>query len=74
MQEVKRFCPAVWLSGFFALGFVVHLFRLIVKASLVINGKEISLSTSGWLVVVFGLLSITALYIGLKRPCCDSKK
>lgn len=70
MEEKKKFCPALWFSGFFCLGFVVHLVRFILKASVVVNGRDIPVSLSGWLFVVFGVLSAVTLWVGLKKPCC----
>lgn len=66
----KKCCPAVWLSGFFALGFVVHLGRLLFQAPVAVNGRDIPLSVSGWLALVFGLLSAGALWAGFRKPCC----
>ena len=70
MENQKKFCPAVWLSGFFGMGFVVHLGRLIFQVPVMINGRDIPLSLSGWLVLVFGLLSAGALWAGSRKPCC----
>lgn len=69
MNENKRFCPAMWLSGFFGLGFAVHLLRLILRVPVTIGEAPISMALSGVIVVVFGLLSVGLLVLSLKRPC-----
>lgn len=63
-------CPAIWFSGFFGLGALVHLVRLVLRFSLVVGGNEIPLMTSAILVVVLGGLSLGLLVLGCKRPCC----
>ena len=68
-----KFCPAMWFSGFFALGAVVHSVRLITGFSVVIAGREIPLILSGAAVLVFGILSVGLLILSLKRPC-ETKK
>lgn len=68
--EKPNFCPATWFSGFFGLGALVHLVRLLLRFPLVVNNYEVSLATSGVLVVVLGALSLTLLWVSLKRPCC----
>ena len=59
----------MWFSGFFALGVVVHIVRLIAGFSVVIAGREIPLAASGIAVLVFGILSAGLLILRLKRPC-----
>lgn len=71
-MENKKFCPAVWLSGFFGLGALVHLVRLMMNISVAVNGYEIPFVLSV-VVVVFGGLSIGLLvvsgkYGGLPTP------
>ena len=74
MEKVKaKFCPAMWFSGFFALGAVVHLIRLIAGLSVVIAGREIPLAFSGIALLIFGILSAGLLILSLKRPC-ETKK
>lgn len=73
MSEGKKFCPAIWFSGFFALGFLVHLLRLALQIPLSVWGKPVAMSTSAVIAVVFGVLSAGLLAAGLKRPC-DGKK
>lgn len=65
----SKFCPAVWLSGFFALGAVVHLVRFLLRVSLVVAGHEIPLAASVVLVFVLGTLSVAFAVVGAKRPC-----
>jgi hypothetical protein len=72
-NEKARFCPALWFSGFFGLGAVVHVVRLITGFSVVIGGREIPLEFSGVAVIVFGILSVGLLILSLKRPC-ETKK
>lgn len=64
-----KFCPAMWLSGFFGLGALVHGVRSIAGFSLVVGGSEISLGTSLILAFVLGALSVGLLMAALKRPC-----
>lgn len=64
-----RFCPAMWLSGFFALGALVHLVRFVLKFGLVVAGHEISVGTSGMLGLGLAVLSIAFLVVSLKKPC-----
>jgi len=64
-------CPAIWFSGFFALGALVHLVRLLLRVSLIVGGTQIPLATSALVVVIFGGLSIGLLILGCKKPCCD---
>ena len=66
----RRFCPAVWFSGFFGLGALVHLIRLFLRFPLSVGDFEVPLATSLVLVLLLGGLSIGLLYVGLKRPCC----
>ena len=68
-----EFCPAMWFSGFFGLGALVHLARLIAGFSVVIAGREIPLAVSGIIALVFGILSVGLLIVSLKRPC-ETKK
>ena len=68
-MEKAKFCPALWFSGFFGLGAVVHLVRLITGFSVVIAGRAVPVSFSGAAVLVFGALSIGLLVLSLKRPC-----
>lgn len=72
-MEKAKFCPAVWLSGFFALGALAHLVRSILGFTLVVAGHEVPMTVSVLLFVVLGALSVAALFLGLKRPFCKSK-
>ena len=72
MNDNKKFCPAMWMSCFFGLGFVVHLLRIIIGVPVTIGETSIPMATSGVIVVVFGLLSVGLLVLSLKRPC-DNK-
>ena len=72
MSEGKKFCPALWLSGFFGLGFVVHLLRLAFRVPVTIGETPVSMIASVVIAVVFGLLSIGLLALSLRRPC-DNK-
>ena len=69
MEKEKRFCPALWFSGFFGLGAVVHLVRLVLRFSVVVNGFGIPLGVSAALAAVLGTLSIGLLILGIKKPC-----
>ena len=75
MENAKtKFCPATWFSGFFALGALVHLVRLIKGFSLVVAGHAIPLAVSGWFALIAGILSIGLLIVSLKRPCEKGKE
>ena len=65
----SKFCPAVWFSGFFALGALAHLIRLLSRLPVTLGTYHVPLLVSGILVLVFGGLSLTLLVIGIKRPC-----
>ena len=66
-------CPAVWFSGFFGLGTLVHLLRLLFQVPVNIGGWQVPLSVSGILVLVLGGLSAGLLYVGCRRPGCSTK-
>lgn len=66
-------CPAIWLSGFFALGAIVHVVRLLFRFSLIVGGYEIPLGVSALVAVVLGGLSIGLLILGCKKPCCSKE-
>ena len=73
-RKERPICPAVWFSGFFGLGTLVHLLRLIFKVPITIGTWVVPLGLSGVLVIVLGALSVGLLYAGCKRPCCASKE
>jgi hypothetical protein len=73
MSEGKKFCPAIWFSGFLALGFLAHLLRLVLQVPLSVWDKPVPMSTSVMVVIVFGALSTGLLIVGLKRPCGGKK-
>lgn len=72
-MEKAKFCPAIWLSGFFGLGALMHLIRLLAGFSVVIAGKEIPYAFSGAALLILGALSAGLLVLGLKRPCGTDK-
>ena len=65
-----KICPAVWFSGFFALGALVHLMRVILRLSLIVGSFEVPYSLSLFIAIVLGALSIGLLYVGGYKPCC----
>lgn len=69
MENKPLACPAIWFSGFFGLGAVAHLVRLILRFPLTIGTWEVPLTTSLIVAVVFGGLSIGLLILGVKKPC-----
>ena len=73
-KSETKFCPAMWLSGFFGLGAVAHLIRMLTGFSLAVAGHEIPLIMSGVIAIVFGALSAGLLWLSLKRPCGSSEK
>ena len=74
MEKMKtKFCPAMWFSGFFALGSLVHLIRYIFGFGLIVNGHAISLQMSGLIALVAGILSVGLFIASLKRPCESGK-
>ncbi len=72
-MEKTKFCPAMWLSGFFGLGAIVHLVRAAMGFSVVIAGREIPVTVSAVVAGVLGALSIGLLVVSLKRPCESGK-
>lgn len=74
MNQEKRFCPAVWFSGFFGLGAVAHAVRLVFRVPVTVGSFEVPPALSAALVVVFTALSAGLLCAGLKRPCCEKKE
>ena len=73
-KEKAKFCPAMWFSGFFGLGAIVHLVRLIAGFSLSVGGQEIPLAASGLVALICGVLSAGLLVVSLKRPCEGQKE
>ena len=72
-EQNTKFCPAVWFSGFFGLGAIVHLVRLLLRFPLIVGTFEVSLRMSLVLVIVLGGLSLVLLCVGLRRPCCKKE-
>ena len=72
-ESEHRFCPAVWFSGFFGLGALVHLVRLLLRFPLIVGDFEVPLAMSLVLAIVLGGLSVGLLYVGLRRPCCKEE-
>ncbi len=68
-----KFCPALWFSGFFGLGAIAHLVRAVTGFSLVVAGREIPVSFSAAIALVFGALSAALLILSVKRPCEGEK-
>lgn len=60
----------LWFSGFFGLGFVVHLLRLVFQVPLTVGDQIVPMSTSVFVAIVFGGLSAGLLYMGCKKSCC----
>ncbi len=74
MEKMKsKFCPAMWFSGFFGLGALVHLMRYLFGFGLIVNGHAISLRVSGIFALVAGILSVSLLIVSLKKPCETGK-
>ena len=65
----SKFCPAIWFSGFFALGALVHFVRLMLRVPLVVGTFEVPLTASALVALGMGALSAGLLVLGLKRPC-----
>ena len=72
--EKSKFCPAMWLSGFFALGALVHLIRYLLHFSLTVNGYEVPLTASFGVAVLFGAFALVFGAAGMKRPCEKNQK
>ncbi len=73
-KEKHPICPAIWFSGFFGLGTLVHLVRWILRVPVTLGTWEVPLGFSALAVLVFGGLSLGLLSVGLRRPCCGSDK
>lgn len=67
-----KFCPALWFSGFFGLGAVVHLVRLLLRVPVIVGTWHVPLRFSALAVAIFGGLSLALLYAACRRPCCPS--
>lgn len=72
MKDSGHFCPALWFSGFFGLGFVMHTLRLLFQVPVTVGAYAVPFSVSMILMVVFGVLSGGLLYLGCRKPCCDA--
>ena len=68
-REKSKFCPAIWFSGFFGLGAVVHLVRFLLQVPVMIGTFEVPLKLSAVLFLMLAGLSAGLLILGLKRPC-----
>lgn len=65
----NKFCPAMWLSGFFGLAAIAHLVRLTAGFTLAINGWQVPKTVSALFVAVAGTLSVGLFTLSIKRPC-----
>ncbi len=65
----NKLCPAMWLSGFFGFGSLVHLIRFIFGVSLSVGGFDVTSRLSLTVAVILGVLSVVLLVLSLKRPC-----
>jgi len=74
MTHEKKLCPAIWFSGFFGLGAVMHLARSILRFPLVVNNYEVPIVLSVTLAVVLGAISLALLYVGCRKPCCKKEE
>ena len=75
MKDTRRFCPALWFSGFFGLAALVHLTRLLLRVPVTVAAVAIPMQVSVWVAGVAGALSVGLAVAGMKRPCCpDSDK
>ncbi len=72
-MEKNKICPALWLSGFFGMGAVVHFLRFVSGASLSVAGHEIPLVMSAVVSVVMAGLSAGALFLSIKKPSCGTE-
>ena len=70
MKEKRGCCPALWFSGFFGLGLVVHTVRLIFQVPVTIGTFAVPLSLSVLAMIIFGALSGGLFYLGCKKFSC----
>jgi hypothetical protein len=71
MEKGRSFvCPAVWFSGFFGLGALVHLVRFLLGIELVVAGFSVPMKMSLLVAVIFGAFSIGLLVLGCRKSCC----
>ena len=70
-MEKGKFCPAMWFSGFFGLGALVHFMRFVLQVPLQVGSFQVPLSLSAIAAVVLGALSGGLLYLAVKPPCCS---
>lgn len=69
MEGKKSACVATWFSGFFGLGAVLHLTRLLLRFPLTVGTFHVPLALSAVLVGVFGGLSLGLLFLACKKSC-----
>ena len=67
MKSTNMYDLAMWLSGFFGLGALVHLVRSVSGANLIIADYNVPLMTSVLIAVIGGVFSIALLIVALKR-------
>lgn len=72
-KNLQPVCPAIWFSGFFGLGTLIHLIRLVFGFPVMIGEWAVPLKASAILAAVFGGLSLGLLYLGRRRPCCAAR-
>ena len=69
MKGLKGFCPALWFSGFFGAGALVHAVRGLLGYRVTINEMEVPMTLSVVLFVVFAVISGVFGYLGCNKPC-----
>ena len=74
MTHNRSFCSAlaVWFSGFFGLGAIVHGTRLILRLPLVVGTFAVPLRLSAVAVVILSILSVGLLYLVCRRTCATT--
>lgn len=72
MEKGSKLCLPIWFSGFFGLGALMHLARLILRFPLVIGDFEVPIGLSLAIAVIFGAISIGLLWLACKPSCCAS--
>lgn len=70
MEQSGKLCIPIWFSGFFGLGALVHLARLILRFPLVIGDFEVPMGLSLAIAIIAGALSIGLLCLACRPSCC----
>ena len=74
VMEKDKCCKltAVWVSGFFGLGAVVHGMRLLLRVPVTVGAWAVPLRISAVLVLLFSALSVGLLWAAYRGSVCGT--